>query len=369
MQVAFDVGPMRAQPAGVGLYVASLGAALAEVLGPAELAYIGHRPDAASLPAAILTLGRSARLPYPVWLELLAARDAKRTGADVVHYTDGLVPTVRHGRTVVTVLDLSLVRQWRAHRVPRYARIPLVLAAPHLADLVVVPSRATADEVIRLARVAASKIVVIPLAARPDVGPTDPETMAVVLTRHGLATCPYILALGTIEPRKNHLRLVHAFEQLVAGRLIGDDVVLAIAGKRGWGDAPVMEAIERSPARDRIRVLGYVSDVDLPALLTGAAVAVYISVYEGFGLPVLEAMACGAPVLTSSVSSLPEVAGDAAVLVDPHDVVAISRELATLLNEDEEDRAQRRAAGLVRAAAFSWERTARQMQTVYGLVK
>jgi glycosyltransferase involved in cell wall biosynthesis len=189
-----------------------------------------------------------------------------------------------------------------------------------------------------------------------------------VLARHGLATSPYILALGTIEPRKNHLRLVQAFEQLVAGRRVGDDVVLVIAGKRGWGYTSVMEAIERSPARDRIRVLGYVSDDDLPALLTGAVVVAYVSLYEGFGLPVLEAMTCGAPVLTSNVSSMPEVAGDAAVLVDPRDVPEISRGLTVLINEDEEGRAQHRTAGFARASLFSWERAAREMQTVYGLL-
>jgi len=368
IRVAFDVGPMRAQPAGVGLYVASLGVALAEVLGPAGLAYIGHRPDAASLPTGILTLGRSARLPYPVWLELLAARDAKRAGAGLVHYTDGLVPPVRHGRTVLTIMDLSMVRHWRSHRVARYPRIPLVLAAPHLADLVVVPSLATADEVMRLARVPASKIVVIPLAARPDVGPTDPDTTAEVLARHGLAKSPYILALGTIEPRKNHLRLVQAFEQLVAGRRIGDDVVLAIAGKRGWGDVPVMEAIERSPARDRIRVLGYVSDDDLPALLTGAAVAAYVSLYEGFGLPVLEAMACGAVVVTSNVSSMPEVAGGHAILVDPLALEEIGRGIRDALALTPADRAAEKGRSIAWAARFTWNAVAQQTAAVYASV-
>ena len=141
--------------------------------------------------------------------------------------------------------------------------------------------------------------------------------------------------------------------------------MLAIAGKPGWGHQPVLQAIEESPARNRIRLLGYVSDDDLPALLTGAAVAAYVSLYEGFGLPVLEAMACGAPVLTSSVSSMPEVAGDAALLVDPYEVGSIARGLASLLGEDASARARHRSAAMSRAAQFSWSRTARDTYALY----
>lgn len=365
MRVAFDVGPLRPEGAGVAMYVGSLATALAGVMPRDELAYIGHRPDAPAMAAGFRTLDRSARLPYPAWVETLAARDAKRAGADVVHYTDGLVPPIRHGRTIVTVLDLSIVRHWRAHRARRYPRIPLVLAAPHLADLVIVPSRATADEVMRLARVPAAKIEVIPLAARPGLAPAGDAEIERVLPGLGLRRRRYIVALGTIEPRKNHLALVRAFERLRADGHIDDDIELVIAGKPGWGHEPVLRAIAGSPATSRIRVLGYVPDRDLPALLTGAAVAAYVSLYEGFGLPVLEAMACGVPVVTSACSSMPEVAGDEAFLVGPDDPADIARGLGDAIGLPADARAAMGYRLIRQARRLDWATTARATAALY----
>jgi glycosyltransferase involved in cell wall biosynthesis len=365
MRVALDVGPIKPKPAGVGLYVDSLASALPEYLTSEELTFIGHREDAPPPPLGYPTTMRPSRLPYPVWVELMAARDAKRAAADIVHYTDGLVPPIRHGRSVVTVLDLSMVRHWRSHRAVRYPRIPLVLAAPWLANRVVVPSTATANEVIALTRCPAARIDVIPLAGRTDARPATADQVARTLERLGLVRNRYILALGTIEPRKNHVRLIRAFESLAKRRAIADDIQLALAGGLGWGHRAVTTAIEDSPTKDRIKLLGYVSEIDLPSLLTGAAVVPYVSLYEGFGLPVLEAMACGAPVVTSSVSSMPEVAGEAAVLVDPYDIEAIADAIHQILSLDSATRAQMILAGSAQAESFSWSNVALLTSSTY----
>jgi glycosyltransferase involved in cell wall biosynthesis len=173
--------------------------------------------------------------------------------------------------------------------------------------------------------------------------------------RHGLRADRYVLSVGTLEPRKNHARLVRAFDALAATR---PDLRLVLAGARGWKSGAVDSAIAAAGARARIHVLGGVSADDLAALYSGATAFAYPSLYEGFGLPVLEAMAAGAPVLTSTVSSLPEVAGDAALLVDPDDSDAMAGAMHELLF-DEALRTRLAGMGLARAASFTWERTAR----------
>ncbi len=359
MKVGLDVGPLKPRPAGVGIYVRSLANALAATHG-VDLVQFGRRPDAEGLPDGD-SIGRSARLPYPAWVELGAPFALRGREVDVVHFTDGLVPLVSRRPRVVTVMDLSIVRQWRSHRVLRYPRIPLVLAAPRLASRVIVPSRATADEVMALTGTKARRIDVVPLAPAPRERSGSPAGDAGLLRRHELDARGYLLVLGTIEPRKNHVRVVHAFERLAASGGLPDGMVLAIAGQPGWRAGPALDAIEASPVAARIRRLGYVPDEDLPALLAQSAAVLYVSTYEGFGLPVLEAMAEGAAVVTSNVSSMPEAAGDAAVLVDPFDVDGIAAGIEQAVRAAD----AMRDPGRARAAQFSWARVAAETVDVY----
>jgi alpha-1,3-rhamnosyl/mannosyltransferase len=296
---------------------------------------------------------------------MTAPRDARRAHADVAHFSDGMVPFVRTTPTVVSVHDLSVVRSWRTHPIRRWTRIPLAIVAPRMADLVIVPSRATADEVMRLTGTPAAKIEVVPYA--PQRTPTLPDDAQAEATlgRHGLVPYGYILALGTIEPRKNHVRLVEAFERLVASHTVPGDLLLVIAGRPAWRSRRILERIARSPAASRIRRLGYVPLDDLPALLGRAAVVAYPSLYEGFGLPVVEAMAHRAPTVTSDRSSMAEVAGDAAFLVDPYDVNDLARGLETALRAGEADRAGVGDRAAARAARFSWQKAARAVVELY----
>ena len=365
MRVAFDVGAVKGQPAGVGLYATAMANALAATLSTGSLVLIGRRPDAADLPPEVESANRSARIPYPAWVELASARDAQRMHADIVHYSDGIVPIVRHGRTVVAVHDMSIIRLWRSHPIRRWARIPLVLASPHLADLVLVPSLATADEVIGFTRIPASRIEIVPYAPQGDMQPAEAGTVAEATARYGLRPQRYVLVLGTIEPRKNHLRVIAAFERLAQMQRISEDVRLVLAGRAGWGASRVLAAVEASPVHDRIDRLGYVPASDVSALMTGAGAVAYVSLYEGFGLPVIEAMACGAPTVTSAVSSMREVAGDAGLLVDPLDTDDIARGLQEALDAGAADRTVIAARARARAAEYTWARTAASVRESY----
>jgi alpha-1,3-rhamnosyl/mannosyltransferase len=254
--------------------------------------------------------------------------------------------------TAVVVYDLVPFveaghAQARAARIERATIRPALRRAAALACI----SAATRDDLVRRFPHAAGKATVIPLAA--DRAFAEP----VARPGHPLLERPYVLAVGTLEPRKNLERLVAAWSLLPAELRARHD--LALVGPRGWEDDAILRAAHAAGAK----LLGHVSDAELRALYAGAAAFAYPSLYEGFGLPVLEAMAAGAPVVTSSVSSLPEVAGDAALLVDPRDPRAIADALARVL-ADPALAAWLRAAGRARAAAFSWQRTARETLTL-----
>jgi glycosyltransferase involved in cell wall biosynthesis len=178
--------------------------------------------------------------------------------------------------------------------------------------------------------------------------------------RYGLPE-RYVLFVGTLEPRKNLPRLLEAF-QGVAARF--PDVDLVVSGKQGWGVAPILEAVRRLGLAGRVHFTGYVAEADKPELYRRARVFAYPSLYEGFGIPVLEALASGVPVITSRVSSMPEVAGEAAVLIDPEDTGAIRNALAHLL-DDEGARQRLRLLGPVRARLFDWRRTAEVTRSLY----
>jgi glycosyltransferase involved in cell wall biosynthesis len=211
-----------------------------------------------------------------------------------------------------------------------------------------------------------ARVRVTPLAADPrlfyPVG--DPERIGEARARHGVPEGPYLLSLNTLEPRKNLDRLVRAFARL-AGEEGARDLSLVLVGGRGWKTGALFRAIEEAgPVRSRIVLAGYVADEDLAPLYSGATAFVYPSLYEGFGLPPLEAMQCGVPVIASGTSALPEVVGDAGILVDPRDADALCQAMLEVYR-DAALRERLRARSLARAARFSWERCARQTLAAY----
>ncbi|NLE99796.1 MAG: glycosyltransferase family 4 protein, partial [Anaerolineales bacterium] len=192
----------------------------------------------------------------------------------------------------------------------------------------------------------------------PEAEPGERERLR---ARYGVGARPYVLSVGTVQPRKNYARLIEAFVRSGLG-VAQDGVDLVIAGGRGWLYHDVLEAADRHS--ESVRILGFVEDADLPALYRQAATFAFPSLYEGFGLPVLEAMACGVPVVCSNVSSLPEVAGAAAMQVDPLDVDGLAAALARL-NEDAELRQDLAARGREQAAKFTWQSAARQLLNAF----
>jgi glycosyltransferase involved in cell wall biosynthesis len=301
------------------------------------------------------------RLRLPLFVELLTGR------VDLFHSPDFTLPPVWRARALVTVHDLSFLRvpECFPPGLLRYleAAVP---RAVRRADHVVADSHNTRRDLMELLDAPAGKISVVHSGVearfRPMRGEGDREALDAVRRKYGLPE-RFILSVGTVQPRKNYARLVEAFGMLNSQFSI-PNCDLVVAGGRGWLYERAYERVEALGLGGRVQFLGFVDDADLPALYNLARAFAFPSLYEGFGLPPLEAMACGVPVVCSHVSSLPEVVGDAALTVDPLDVEALAAALARLL-EDESLRASLAARGLARAARFTWPRAAARLLEIY----
>jgi len=315
------------------------------------------------LPPALPPLGpnftlRSVPLPR-LWTHARLGPALLRDRPDLLFVPAHVVPLLHPPRSVVTIHDLGYLAFPEAHTARR--RLELDLSTRwclRAARRVIAISQATRNDLVRHYRADPERVAVVYHGLGRAFRPlNDPQQIAAIRARYAL-DAPYFLYLGTIQPRKNLARLIDAFARSVAR-----ETLLVIAGRRGWLSEPIARRAAELGLTHRVRFPGYVPDADLPALLGGALAFVFPSLYEGFGMPVLEAMACGAPVLTSTTSALPEVAGDAALLVDPGDTDAIAAALGRLA-ADESLRADLRARGLARAAGFTWERCARDTLAV-----
>jgi glycosyltransferase involved in cell wall biosynthesis len=284
-------------------------------------------------------------------------------GFDVLFATNFVPPPTRAARVVATVHDLAFRRfPETAPQAVRWWR-EAVQNTVHRATRVIVPSEWTKRDLLELYGAPEARVAVIPLAVDDEVYRPPSEERILDVRRGFGIDGPYLIALGR-GPRKNLPRLLAAFAALPA------DIrpTLVIAGAREWspdGSDPGPDALRALPGevRSAVRLVGYLPERDKVALLGGAIGLAFPSLYEGFGFPLLEAMACGTPVLTSDASSLPELAGDAALLVDPHDVDAIREGLQALVTDDGV-RGRLRVAGLARASGFDWTQTARRTAAV-----
>ncbi|GIV97635.1 MAG: glycosyl transferase family 1 [Herpetosiphonaceae bacterium] len=335
----------------------------------AALAQIDHRNRYTlycnRLPAALPPLGlnfRLRRIPLPrLWTHLRLGPELRLHPPDLAFIPAHVIPALPPRRSVVTIHDLGYLYFPEAHPAAQrlYLRISTRWSA-FASSHIIADSQATRNDLIRYCGTPSGKITVVPLGVSPRFAPRPEEEYLAVARHYGLEP-PYLLYVGTIQPRKNLVRLIEAYAQALRQRR--DLPVLALGGKRGWLTESIERRAEELNIAGRVRFLGYVDDQHLPALLSGALAFLLPSLYEGFGLPALEAMACGTPVLASSTSSLPEVVGDAALLVDPTDPAAIAEAILRLCG-DTGLRAELAARGIERARLFSWRRTAHETLAV-----
>ncbi|MGH7529240.1 MAG: glycosyltransferase family 4 protein [Gemmatimonadales bacterium] len=367
-RVAFDLTQGMIGRIGTSVYIRELRRALQRRLGD-RLVPIASR-WARPVEGASRTAGqRAATLGRDLWWHQVGVViAARRRGCRLLHLPGNVGPVGPHSLPLVaTIHDImplrfpELFRPWfrryAALVMPRFAR---------RARAVIAVSQATKDEIVHRLGVAPERITVIPHGVDAACGPRPPDdpTLPALRRRYDLPE-RYVLAVGSVEPRKNLPRVLEAVRLLRDGSPAGArDVAFVHCGPEGFRPADVARVVHSLGLNGTARFLGYVPADDLRSLYAGARALVFPSLWEGFGLPVLEAMACGCPVITSNVSSLPEVAGGAAVLVDPQSVEAIAAALARVWVDDRHrDDLVRR--GLAHAARFTWEAAARATAAVY----
>lgn len=294
---------------------------------------------------------------------LLMAYHYKRERLDIIHNPKSAISFLKPCKTVVTIFDLIPItnpetEKWMA-RV--YWKIQIPAAARH-ADFVITSSEFAKREIIRRYGTPEDRIAVIPIAYNSYCRPIEKTQESDEVRRKYSIPDRYILYVGTIQPRKNIDTLVKAYSKLVKTK--GVTHKLVITGRKGWLYGPLFELIKSEGLEQNVIFTGFVPDEELPYIYSGAELFVYLSLFEGFGIPPLEAMACGVPVICSNTTSLPEVVGDAGILKAPLDQDGIEKSIFTVL-ENDSLRAEMRLNGLAQAKKFSWERTAKETLKVY----
>ena len=387
MRIGIDITSAVRQGAGIGRFTRELIRALLALDSPHEyslfaatgglprsiteprLAYVTQPAFARNRQPAICNLQflsddwlhriwHRARLPIPI--------EAAMGRVDLFHEPDFVLPPTLPGTpTVLTVHDLTFIRDPESAfpRLRRYLNrvVPRSVART---THVLADSAATKNDLVELFHTSPDKITVLYGGVDARFAPvTDPKRLAAVRAKYNIGLDPFILGIGTIQPRKNFRRLVQAFFHL-RSPAFASDLKLVIVGGKGWLYDDIFAEVKRLGLEGRVLFPGFVDDDDLPTLYSAAEALAFPSIYEGFGLPILEAMACGTPVVTSVTSSLPELAGDAALLVEPTDVDAIAAALNRLLQEADLRR-KLVAAGFNQARKFTWEKAAAQLLEIY----
>ncbi|MDE3085542.1 MAG: glycosyltransferase family 4 protein [Acidobacteriota bacterium] len=376
LRVALDATPLFGRRAGVAAFCSGAFAALSARADLDVSAFAvtwrnrGQRPPA--LPSTVRWEQRIMpagplhrawlRAPFPPVEWFIGPRD-------VVHGTNFVVPPSRRAARVVAVHDLTFVRYPELCSPAALVYAPLVRRAVAEGAWVHCPSRFVVEEVLAELGAEADRVRLVPYGvpshafhtAGTPASATGARTVADAGVSLPTGTTRYVLAIGTLEPRKDLPTLVRAFDGVAAGR---PDLALVLAGAPGWGTAALDDAVEAMRFHARVVRPGYLDDAQLAALLAGAALLAYPSLYEGFGFPPLEAMAAGVPVVATDVGSIPEVVGDAGVLVSAGDGDALAGAMAGVL-DDHDRRAALVAAGLRRAAGFTWEACGSALATLY----
>ena len=370
MRIGLDGMPLNQQLTGVGHYTLELVRAMAqaaphdefEIVSP--FSYIFEEFEGRDgLPANVALARARTSIMTRRWWSIGLPRHLEKEPVDLFHGTNFEVPLWAKPKcpTVLTVHDLSQLLYPDTHeaRDVRRARRRLPLMA-RAATMIITPSESVRNEVCGHLKIARDKVVVVSEAAREVFRPMSSEKATKIRTQLSISD-EFVLFVGTIEPRKDLQTLLRAFARVAHSR---NSLQLVVTGKMGWMFEDWLKQLRNSKVRDRVKLTGYLNDEELRALYSSCRAFVYPSIYEGFGLPPLEAMACGAPVISSRIDSIEEVCGDAALLIDPRSVGSFAGAMDRVL-DDQSFRTQLSIAGSVRASEFSWNRTAELTRAVY----
>ncbi len=366
MRIGVDYTAAVRQKAGIGRYVRELFRHLGRI--DRNNSYVLLVPRDSSLHPLppnfrYLRLPFSERLMYIFWQRLRIPLPAEAfTGhLDLFHSPDFVLPPLASATSILTIHDLSFLRlpecftanllNYLSRAVPRSVR---------KADFILADSGNTRRDLVELMGVPPEKVEVLYAGVGEEFRPSDGERAR---ARYSLPRS-FILSLGTLEPRKNFANLIRAFALVKRELGPGNDLKLVIAGRKGWLYEEIFRAVEECGLEGEVVFPGYVEDEDLPSLYSAAELFVYPSLYEGFGLPPLEAMACGVPVVSSEAPPLPEILGDAALFFPPRDVEAMASAMERALM-DRELRQRLRERGFARSSLFSWDDSARKLLEIY----
>ena len=364
LRIGLDGTPLLGKRSGVGNYTGRLLAALLEENGDWEFLLYSNRPLGTLEPPlsqAIPIYNRfsSRRL---LWMHCLLPAAIRRSQPQLCHFPNSMAPIWQQRPFILTIHDASLFLHSQYHPPARLLSIRFALPLlAHRASAIITVSHSARDDLLRTLDLPPDKIHVVYEAAAADFRPvTDTASLQALRRKYNLPQ-QFILYVGTLEPRKNLRRLVRSLKVI---RRKGFRQPLVLVGAAGWKLHELHAEIERLELKDAIRFTGYVPTKDLPGLFSLATLFVFPSLYEGFGLPPVEAMACGTPVLTSNCTSLAEICGGGAYLVDPTDDQAIAAGMMELL-ADEEMRRDLGKRGRFHARQFSWARAARKTTAIY----
>lgn len=352
MKIAIDIQTTLGRKTGFGFYVSNLVANLERIDKKNQYAFLKPESD------------HDFSTPQRwVWDQITIPQLARQSKADILHQPCFSTPIFYRGKVVVTIHDLISV--FFGHNIPFWSRQFFGKWMPftyRFADHLIAVSEHTKKDAIKVLGIPADKITVIHEAADEKYQVIEnKKIIAEVRQKYDLGNDPFILHVGTLEPRKNLPFLVRAFAEAKAE--IGS-TKLVITGKKGWYYEGLFQLVDELKLNDEVIFTGYVEDEDIPALYNAARLFAFPSLYEGFGLPPLEAMACGTPVISSNTSSMPEVVGEAGILLAPENEHRWAEALISVLNNEKQWK-ELRQRGLDQAKKFSWEKCAQETIAVY----
>jgi glycosyltransferase involved in cell wall biosynthesis len=363
MRIGFEASSIRKYRSGVGHYAASLLGALSPLFPDRQFLFFSHLAQTGLPCGNLLPTQKRSFAVKEIWMQLWLPRLLERLHPDVCHFTNSIAPLSIKVPYVLTVHDLSLVRHpewhpWSRRIWMRHLLRPSIVRASGI----ICDSEATMKDLLAWVDVDAGSTWVVPLAAREPYFTVRPQRNKDEIRRRYRLNRPFFLYVGNIEPRKNLAQLVDAF-----GNLNPAGIDLVLAGRCAWKSRPVLRKARKLAAAGRVRMLDYVPEDDLPALYQSALAFVYPSLMEGFGLPVLEAMAAGLPVIVSDVEPLKSLVSDAGWFVRPGDARDLQAALAEAIR-DSNKRVILADRGREKATVYSWERTAKETMKCYEAV-